>query len=224
MTNLAMKPGSGKPVPRVHQVQGKAAPLPMHMVRPVVETIRNPKGSIPFTLAMLRDRECTHEQLAEAHAGRYPGEGIDTGRMVRHLVRHGHVVQDDQGLIGLTAAGEKELIAIEAAARLPPARSVRNVRAFSPPAAPIASPVPAPTTTSKSRPSSEADNRNPPTRAGADDALQLPSRIGDKLHYRSGLITDLAGTVLQPARGDDVNYRPTHAGQDRARPVFASNH
>lgn len=221
MTNLAMKPGSGKPLPRVHQLQGRAAALPAHMVRPVVETLRNPKGSIPFTLAMLRTRECTHEELAEAHAGRYPGEGIDTGRMVRHLVRQGFAVQDDQGLIGLTTSGEKELRSIEGSNRPPPARAVR---AFSPAVAPVPPPIPAATTTSKSRPSSDADNRNPPTRAGADAGLQLPSRIGDKLHYRSGLITDLAGNVLQAVSAGPQTYRPTHTGQDRARPVYPTNH
>lgn len=33
MSTTALKPASGKPAPRVHQVQGLAGALPMHMVR-----------------------------------------------------------------------------------------------------------------------------------------------------------------------------------------------
>lgn len=33
----------------------------------------------------------------------------------------------------------------------------------------------------------------PALRAGADDALQVPSRVNDRLHYRDGRVTDLQG-------------------------------
>jgi hypothetical protein len=41
--------------------------------------------------------------------------------------------------------------------------------------------------------SSAADTRTPPTRTGADACLGLPSRYGDRLHYRNGLVTDMDG-------------------------------
>ena len=33
-------------------------------------------------------------------------------------------------------------------------------------------------------------------RPGAQDALAHPSRIGDRLHYRDGRVTDLKGTPI----------------------------
>lgn len=38
----------------------------------------------------------------------------------------------------------------------------------------------------------------PALRAGADDALQVPSRVGDRLHFRDGRVTDLHGQPVQP--------------------------
>ena len=132
MSTAAIKPAAGKPVPRVHQLQGAAAALPMHMVR-----------------------------APQHHAPR-------------------------------------------------PAR--------------VAAPVPvAHKSTTRSKPASAADNRPAPVRAGADDSLALPSRVNDTLRYRSGLVTDIAGNVLEPARSGDQVYRPSHSGQERARPVFAGN-
>ena len=75
---------------------------------------------------------------------------------------------------------------------------------------------------SKRQLSSAADNRPQPGRPGADDGLGLPSRMGEQLHYRNGVVTDLAGNVLHAARKGEVVYRPTHSGQDRARPVYTS--
>lgn len=35
----------------------------------------------------------------------------------------------------------------------------------------------------------------PALRAGADDALQVPSRVNDRLYYRDGRVTDLQGVA-----------------------------
>ena len=43
---------------------------------------------------------------------------------------------------------------------------------------------------------SHADLAPPAPRPGQDTNLGHPSRIGDRLHYRSGLVTDLAGDVV----------------------------
>lgn len=40
-----------------------------------------------------------------------------------------------------------------------------------------------------------------PLRPHAEDALRCPSRYGDRLHYRSGLVTDLAGRVIKIFKG-----------------------
>lgn len=36
----------------------------------------------------------------------------------------------------------------------------------------------------------------PALRSGADDALQVPSRVGDHLHFRDGRVTDLQGNPI----------------------------
>lgn len=38
----------------------------------------------------------------------------------------------------------------------------------------------------------------PAMRSGADDALQVPSRINDRLYFRDGRVTDLQGQPVQP--------------------------
>ena len=38
-----------------------------------------------------------------------------------------------------------------------------------------------------------------PVRPSADDSLSLPSRMGQRLHYRGGLVTCMAGTPIAPA-------------------------
>ena len=45
---------------------------------------------------------------------------------------------------------------------------------------------------------SAADLAPPPQRPGQDTNLTHPSRFGDQLHYRSGLVTDLAGKPTTP--------------------------
>jgi DNA-binding PadR family transcriptional regulator len=43
---------------------------------------------------------------------------------------------------------------------------------------------------------SAADLRPAPARTGSLQFLQAPSRFGDRLHYRDGRVTDMAGTPL----------------------------
>lgn len=208
--------------------QGAQAALPMHMLRAPAESdsLRNPRGSIPFTLALLRHRERTREQLGEEHASRFVGRNVDTTRMLRHLTRLGHIVEDDQGLVGITREGEKWLEGQthKAVSTKPPKvrTVVRNPYQPSPEVQPAAW-IPA-ATGGRAHPSSDADNRPAPMRPGSEQAMGLPSRIGDRLHYRSGLITDMAGAVLQPATRGAQLYQPTRNGEKRAKPVYPSNH
>lgn len=39
-------------------------------------------------------------------------------------------------------------------------------------------------------------------RPNAEQAQTLPSRVGSRLHYRDGLVTNLTGTVLSPSRSN----------------------
>lgn len=208
--------------------QGAAAALPMHMLRApaYADSGRNPRGSIPFTLALLRHRERTREQLGEEHASRFADRSVDTTRMLRHLTRLGHIVEDDQGLVGITPEGEKWLDAQTRNAVAPKPRKARMLPRNARTVLPLADKplgVIAPASGGRAHPGSDADNRPPPMRPGSEQCLSLPSRIGDQLHYRSGLITDMAGNVVQPDHRPEA-YRPTHTGGTRARPVFASNH
>lgn len=208
--------------------QGAAAALPMHMLRATsyVDSGRNPRGSIPFTLALLRHRERTREQLGEEHASRFADRSVDTNRMLRHLTRLGHIVEDDQGLVGITPDGEKWLDAQTRNATLPKTRKARVLSRAAREVLPLGDKplgVIAPSSGGRARPSSDADNRPPPMRPGSEQCLSLPSRIGDQLHYRGGLITDMAGNVVQLAHRPE-DYRPTHTGSNRLRPVFPSNH
>lgn len=45
---------------------------------------------------------------------------------------------------------------------------------------------------------SATDTAPPADRPGQDNNLGYPSRHGDRLHYRSGLITDMAGNPIHP--------------------------
>ena len=243
MTHLSIKPGSGKPVPRVHLLQGKAAALPMHMVRPAFAPVppakvdanhgapRNPDNVTPAALLLLAERELTRDQLDERLQVQFPAGGLMIDKLVLRLVRESWAALDSAGLIGLTTSGASK------AARIKRDRGANigahHWRTLGP------KPTPHPDMVAKivqhatrvqgagSQPrmqSSVADTRTPPTRAGADDGLQLPSRVNDRLHYRSGLVTDLHGNVLQAAPTGEKFYRPTHSGEERARQVYPSNH
>ncbi len=231
MNQFAPKPASGKPTPRVHQLQGRAAPLPMHMARapkPAAnDAPRNPRNVIPTALRILHTAELTRDQLADRLQGQFPGAAIEVDRVIQQLIKAGDLVRDTgSDLLGLTLPGARKAREIERERAADVA--ARPWRTEPVPAAPP--PVAVPTvdvqdlTRSPAKPSSDADNRPPPVRAGAEDALGLPSRIGDKLHYRSGLITDMAGNVLQAVVASTQTYRPTRTGEQRASPVWPSNH
>lgn len=245
MTTLSIKPASGKPTPRVHLLQGRAAALPMHMVRPAFAPVlptpakidgnnggtRNPRNAIPVAMMLLLERELTREQLADRLQTQFPGSTILVDRLLAHLVKVGHVVRDGHDQYGLTIPG------IQVAERTKRERG-QDVNAHAwrtldkPPtpqpradAAPVVHAVHVTSAGSQPRmQSSIADTRPAPVRTGADAGLDLPSRVGDTLRYRSGLVTDMDGTVLLAPLKGAVVYRPTHYGQDRARPVFSSNH
>jgi len=199
--------------------------LPAHFVRPA-DSLRNPKGSIPFAFSLLQRRELTRDELGDALEAKFSGQGVDAWRMVSHLRRLGHVAVVD-GQIGLTAAGA---IRAEAVLReLPQAKTQRPARRLGTRQAArlledCTPPPYHPSALTASPPrmrSSEADGRTAPLRPGAEACLALPSRIGERLHYRDGLVTDMAGQVLQPATRGEHTYRSTRNGASRARPAYS---
>lgn len=241
----ALKPASCKPAPRVHLVQGNGAALPMHLVRPAFAPVlpppakvdgntggsRNPRNTIPVAMLLLLERGLTSAELYELLRAQFPASTILVDRLLGYLVKAGNVVVDDQDRYGLTDTGTKvaERTKRERGADI----NAHAWRTLDKPPAPHidATPLPVVHATSLAgagspprMQSSTADTRPAPVRQGADAGLQLPSRVGDTLRYRSGLVTDMAGTVLQAATSGQITYRPTHIGQERARPAFESNH
>lgn len=63
------------------------------------------------------------------------------------------------------------------------------------------------TTSPARRRASHADLAAPCQRFASNDNLGCPSRIGDRLHYRNGEITDLDGQVLYTADGQRLSTR-----------------
>ena len=147
----------------------------------------------------------------------FVGYPINFEVAVRSLTRERVVRVSDDGMVVITEHGQNKLQHLETPLIEGPARPKQREFVPGEPAAVIAS-------GSRVRLSSSADNRPQPVRPGADASLVLASRIGDQLHYRDGLITDLIGNVLQSAAKGQSNYRPSHSGQERAWPVFASNY
>lgn len=54
---------------------------------------------------------------------------------------------------------------------------------------------------------SHADLAPPAPRPGQDTNLGHPSRIGDRLHYRDGSVTDMQGSAVKPTPGG-AKYKP----------------
>lgn len=54
---------------------------------------------------------------------------------------------------------------------------------------------------------SHADLATPAPRPGQDTNLGHPSRIGDRLHYRDGSVTDMQGSAVKPTLGG-AKYKP----------------
>lgn len=72
------------------------------------------------------------------------------------------------------------------------------------------------TTSPPRRKASPADLQPPAPRFAQDAALGCPSRVGERLHYRDGSITDLAGQTLFDSTGQPLHtrapadYKPLH--------------
>lgn len=212
----------------IQQLQGKAAALPMHMVRP--PTRRNPNGAPAAALQIVaRHGPLSADDLQARVAEHYKGYPLAFDTLLRSLTAT-RVVRIQSELVCITAYGTDRLDQVndshgqlvDVVGTPGPRRRQVPEGSIVPPTAPGIDP--AQLTSSPAKLSSAADNRPQPIRPGADNGLGLPSRMGDRLHYRNGLVTDLDGNVLQAVLKGDSLYRPSHTGQERARPVFSSNH
>lgn len=214
------------------QHQGKAASLPMHMVRAPAPTRRNPNGSPDVALQIVaRHGPLTADDLQDRVAKHFAGYPLAFDVLMRSLTAT-RVVRIQSDLVCITTHGTERLEAVNedrgqlvdvAGTPRPRRRRLPEGTVASAIAPPVVPGIdPAQLTSSPPKLSSAADNRPQPVRPGADNGLGLPSRMGGELRYRDGLVTDLDGNVLQAARRDEAVYRPTHSGQDRARPVYTA--
>jgi hypothetical protein len=218
----------------IQQLQGKEAALPMHMVRAPKPTRRNPNGAPAAALQIVaRHGPLSADDLQARVAEQFRGYPLAFDVLLRSLTAT-RLVRVQSDLVCITAYGVDRVEQVAdshgplvdvAGTPGPRRRQLPDGTVETAIASSVAPGVdPAQLTSSPPKLSSAADNRPQPTRTGADNGLGLPSRMGDKLHYRNGLVTDLAGTVLQAVLKGQRDYRPSHSGQERARPVFASNH
>jgi hypothetical protein len=202
----------------------------MHMVRP---PRRNPNGSPDIALQIVaRHGPMTAEALQARVVEHFKGYPLAFDTLLRSLTAT-RVVRIQSELVCITAYGTDRLgdandsrgPLVESGFSPPRCRQLPEgtvETAIAPSVAPGIDP--AQLTSSPAKLSSAADNRPQPIRPGADNGLGLPSRMGNTLRYRNGLITDLDGNVLQAVLKGQRDYRPSHSGQERARPVFSSNH
>ena len=215
------------------QTSGPAAPLPMHFVRAPQgkPTRRNPNGAPDTALQIVaRHGPLTVMELEDRVAEHFKGYPLDFDVLMRSLTVT-RVVRIQADLACITMHGTKRLELVnDHLGQLVDAGGCRPARTRVAPEGGAVAVMPpivpgidaGQLTGGKRNLSSAADNRAQPMRPGADNGLGLPSRMGEQLHYRNGVVTDLAGNVLQAARKGEVVYRPTHSGQDRARPVYTA--
>lgn len=198
------------------------ASVPAHMVRAPATPHRAPRHMLHTALVMLVPRERTRDQLAEMLQTRYPNEPIWTDDLVARLIQQGLLINDG-GNLGLTEGG------VETARRVKADAAHAGTRAQMTEAerrhAAVAGTLAAPEhlTRSPTRAiASSADLAEPPIRPGGQLCLAHPSRVGDRLHYRDGRVTELDGTLISTsARGQ--TYHPSREGRNaddrRAHPA-----
>lgn len=196
--------------------RGAIPSTPGPAAQPAPVTQRNSTAMLNTARVALLQREYGITELAEHVQAQHPDHSLNMVNLVERLVQLGEIELVDDKL-GLTEAGE------DAARRLG-AHRVGNGRPKPPPNGEtarraqiidshVASSYGISITGSQRRAvASAADLAPPPMRPGTDIALALPSRIGNRLHYRSGRITTMDGTEVQPARRS-TEYIPTREGR-----------
>lgn len=162
-----------------------------------MQPVRNTASTkhLHSAIRALAHRERTPEQLeAEVHRA-HPTSQVNIAGILRRGLDEELFADDGAGLLGLTDAG------FEKAAQLRAERGEESHLHLSEQerrraAAANGIDITVLTRSPARSVSSDADNRAQPMRAGTEASLALPSRIGDRLHYRDGRVTDLQGNAL----------------------------
>lgn len=195
-------------------------PTPGPAAQPAKPVPRTTRGQLNTARAALLQRDYDIADLAELIEAAHPEHPLNMTNLVKRLHQLGEVELVD-GKLGLTDEGAR--VATQGGAR-----QVWRRNPDGPPSgeAERRSLLLAGTLTSTDaltrglpRPAaSTADLATPPMRPGAEACLQLPSRIGNHLHYRDGRITTMDGREIQgPHRTAD--YRPSRESRSRAERV-----
>lgn len=185
----------------------RVATLPLHVSRPGAKAhVRNPANSLGCALLLLQRRELSRAELAEQLERRFPGRAIHIEPLVRQLTHDGQVQSDGDGLLGLTEHGEASAEKLPASLLHPPAtpaiahEAERRTAVLAPGiehgehrahAAALLTRSPARTL------ASHADLAEPPIRPEGQLNLAWPSRVGQRLHYRDGRVTEMDGTQVR---------------------------
>lgn len=191
-----------------------STPDPAAQPSPVVP--RTSRVLLEAALLAMQLREYTIPALAEHLAERHPDQYLNMELLVERLVQRGHAEFVDHTL-GLTEEGEDAAARIRErpAPRIAQTAATETERRLQMLAPSLRNEDPRLLCRSQRRAAaSTADLANPPMRPGCDANLALPSRIGNRLHYRTGRITTMDGTEVQPARRL-ADYRPSRNGHDQ---------
>jgi hypothetical protein len=193
-----------------------AIPTPAPAAQPAKPGVRTTRGQLNTARTALAIRDYDIADLAELIQDAHPEHALNMTNLVERLHQLGEVELVD-GMLGLTDEGAR--VAAQGGAR-----QVCRRRGEGPPSgeAERRSLLLAGTGTSTDaltrglpRPAaSTADLATPPMRPGAEACLQLPSRIGDRLHYRSGRITTMDGREIQGAHRT-TDYHPSRSGRSQ---------
>ena len=186
---------------------------------------RNSRAMLEAALLALQLREYTIANLAEHLQAHLPGQHLDMVRLVERLVERGELEIDGE-LLGLTDHGDAAAASIRnrPAPRISPVvlnEQERRISALAPGlltlgvGGKVSSPAAHLLTRSPRRTAaSTADLAEPALRPGALATVELPSRIGNSLHYRDGRITHMDGTVVQAAHRQ-TDYVPSRNVAER---------
>jgi hypothetical protein len=204
-----------------------AIPTPGLAAQPAPVAQRNTRAMLNTARTALLQREYGITELAEHIQAQHPDRTLNMVTLVERLVQLGEIELVDDKL-GLTEAGED--VARRLGAHLvspvgrpkPPPGGEAERRATLLAGNATSDPF-ALTRGLRRAASSAADLAPPPMRPGADTCLDLPSRIGDRLHYRDGRITSMDGSEIQRARTEQT-YKPTRDGSSRATPAWSRDY
>lgn len=190
---------------------------------------RNTRAMFNTALQALLQREYSVNELAEHVQERHPERHLCMANLVERLVQLGEI-EIDGTTIGLTDEGER--VAARNGAR-PVDHDQRGKGAPSTEAerrtalliGTATSDPFALTRGIRRTAASSADLADPPMRPGAQACIDLPSRIGDRLHYRDGRIATMDGIEVQPARpAGGTRYKATRDGSSRATPAWSRDY